>query len=66
MKSLSGDNSRMNINLAVNLPPEFPHLNPKFRAYAEVWAKDANNNDVPVCWISSMVTPQGTNESAAL
>lgn len=47
-------NNRMAIKLAVTTPPNFPRLNPKFRAYAEVWAKDQNGNDVAVCWISSI------------
>lgn len=45
--------SRLSIEVPVSAPKKDQH----YRAYAEVWGRDAAGNEVPVAWIGGMTTP---------
>jgi len=49
------DNSRLFIHLGVTSTSTMQPVDALFRAYAEVWGTDSSNNDVPACWIESLV-----------
>jgi len=48
------DKDIMNIQINVQANKDMVQ-NRLFRAYAQVWGKDASGSDVPVCWIGGMV-----------
>jgi hypothetical protein len=47
------DKEHMSINIPVNAKSDT--TDKLFRAYAQVWGKDASGNDAPACWIGGMV-----------
>jgi len=56
------DDQRISIQLDVTATAKWFEVDENFRAYAQVWGKDANNNDVAACWISSLVNIEGAVE----
>jgi hypothetical protein len=43
--------------LAIEVPVSAPKKGQHYRAYAEVWGRDADGNDVAVAWIGGMTAP---------
>lgn len=43
--------------LSLNVPVAAEKAGRHYRGYAEVWGHDAQGNDVPVAWVSGMLTP---------
>lgn len=55
------DSERIKIFIPVSIG-DFNNFSEKlYRGYAQVWAKDENNNEAPVCWISSIVDVKEEN-----
>jgi hypothetical protein len=59
--AISDGTQRLTVNLGVTA-----NTDDKYRAYAEVWGVDANNQPVAVCWIGGVVTTVMDGSSAVL
>lgn len=38
---------------------DFSQLDEPFRPYAELWGKDSEGNDVPICWMTGISEVKG-------
>jgi len=59
---MESSGNRMIVNIATNAGS----LIEQYRAYAEVWGKDANGNDIPVCWIGGMTVAQQAEDGSVV
>ena len=54
------DSNRLLVHIGVVIDISFGSPNRTMRAYTEVWGKDEEQNEVPICWLSSIVNVQGS------